>query len=104
MAFEKIIYKDDNTGVSASYWKICQINSNWMKENIYIRINGYLNKEMRDERRSEILFREYLVDGALFNQYFGIDKLDLENSNIVKKAYECLRVLPNGDFVDAIDV
>ena len=104
MAFEKQIYTSDNTGVSANYWKITQIDTNWINKIISIKISGFLDEQSRMNNKSEIMHKQYTFDSLNFDNYFSVTSITGENLNILSQAYKCIKALDTNEFGDALDV
>ena len=65
MALLKKIYTEDDTGVYAEYWKISEINSNWITNNIEIIMVGYISAEARESGKKPLLSRITNASGEL---------------------------------------
>jgi hypothetical protein len=103
MALEKQIYTDDNTGVSATYWIICDLYGDWKEKTMFIKLCGYISAQARAEGRKEVLERSYTLSGDMFDIYFSPTTLNPEGVNVVSQGY--LYVKGHApDFIDAVDV
>jgi len=104
MGFIKRIYTPDNTGCSAEYWKISEINSDWIDNMITVKLLGFISQQAADEGRSHLLQREFVATGDVALQYFSTLVMQPEGIDILHLAYGFIKGAPNSEFVDAVDV
>ena len=103
MALKKKIYTEDNTGVYAEYWKISEINSNWITNKIEIILSGFVSQEARLQGKNPLLKRSAYATGDQAIQYFSALVMQPEGIDIIREGY--LFVKGNTlDFADAEDV
>lgn len=103
MALLKKIYTSDNTGVFAEYWKISEINSNWLTNQIDIKLVGYISQEARNNGRNPLLYRNITATGDQALQYFSVIVMQPEGIDIIHEAYLYVKG-HNQEFLDAEDV
>lgn len=103
MAFKKKIYTEDNTGVYAEYWKISEINSNWLNDKIEIIISGFFNEEARRSNKNPILKKTCYAVGEDARLYFSAIRMQPEGIDIIQEAYNFTKRVDR-DFYDAEDV
>jgi len=87
MALLKKIYTEDNTGVYAEYWKISEINSNWLTNRIEIILVGFISEEARFSGKSPLLKRIFTATGDHALQYFSAIVMQPEGIDIIHEAY-----------------
>lgn len=100
MALQKTIYTTDNTGCAASYWRICDIDSDWITKHGSIEIMGYINQEAFDAGRNPLITKTYDIKSELFDLYFSETILDGQDVNPVSQGYLYVKD-HSGDFYDA---
>ena len=103
MALEKQIYTDENTGVSATYWIICDLYGDWKDKKMFIKLCGYISAQARAEGRKEVLERSYTLSGDMFDIYFSPAAMSPEGVNVVSQGYLYVKG-HSSDFIDAVDV
>ena len=103
MALKKKIYTDDNSGVYAEYWKISEINSNWLNNIIEITVVGYFSEEARFSGRNPFLKRVVYAKESQALQYFSAIVMQPEGIDILHEAYMFVKGHV-GEFIDAEDV
>lgn len=93
-------------GIDADYWKIVDLNINWLTENSHVVLCGWASKEAREEGLKPLAQRGFDWSGEKF------PFTDEEPQNERGEAYEAIKnettmdVDGNeiaGEFVDAID-
>jgi len=87
MALEKQIYTDENTGVSATYWIICDLYGDWKDKTMFVKLCGYISAQARAEGRKEVLERSYTLSGDMFDIYFSPTAMSPEGVNVVTQGY-----------------
>jgi hypothetical protein len=103
MALKKKIYTDDNTGVYAEYWKISEINSNWLNDRIEIILSGFFNEETRRLNKNPVLRKTSYALGEDARIYFSAISMQPEGVDIIQEAYNFVKRVER-DFYDAEDV
>ena len=103
MALQKKIYTSDNTGVFAEYWKISEINSNWITNLIEIKLIGFISEEARREGRNPLMHHTTIASGDSALQYFSAIAMQPEGVNIIHEAYLYVKG-HDQDFLDAVDI
>lgn len=103
MALLKKIYTEDDTGVYAEYWKISEINSNWITNNIEIIMVGYISAEARESGKKPLLSRITNASGEMALQYFSAIVMQPEGIDIIHEAYLYVKGY-NPIFLDSEDV
>ena len=58
MAIEKNLEVKES-GVFVEYWKITQLNINWHKKNAYMVIEGFKDKEARDDGKLPLISKSW---------------------------------------------
>jgi hypothetical protein len=111
MALQKQIYIDNNSGISAEYWKIYKILSEWvssgdintntLSNKITIILEGYLTEQARIDGRDPFMSKTVFTDETEASAYF--DPSVLANSNLVTQAYEFVKDNVT-DFAGSVDV
>jgi hypothetical protein len=99
MALQKAIFIDNNSGISAEYWKIKKIYSEWIADgsintNIFsntitIILEGYLSQQARIDGRDPFMSRTVVTNETDASSYF--DPSVLQNSNLITQAYEYVK-------------
>ena len=87
MALLKRIYTEDNTGSYAEYWKISEINSNWITNKIEIKLIGFISEEARWGGRNPLMFKTSVAMGDHALQYFSAIVMQPEGVDIIHEAY-----------------
>lgn len=87
MALLKRIYTEDNTGSYAEYWKISEINSNWITNKIEIKLVGFISEEARWGGRNPLMFKTSVATGDQALQYFSAIVMQPEGVDIIHEAY-----------------
>jgi hypothetical protein len=103
MALLKKIYTEDNTGVYAEYWKVSEINSNWITNKIEIILVGYLSEEARINEKNPLLKRVVYATGSDAIAYFSAIVMQPEGIDIIHEAYMYVKA-SSLEFYDAQDV
>jgi len=103
MALLKKIYTNDNTGVFAEYWKISEINSNWISNKIEIKIIGYVSQEARLSGKNALLDKTIIAYGDQALQYFSAIVMQPQGIDIIHEAYLYVKGY-DPEFTDAEDV
>lgn len=104
MALEKQIFTPDNTGCSANYWKIAEINADWINNIIKVILHGYLSQQASEENRQPMLQREYVATGEAATLYFSMLSMQQQGVDIMQLAYQFVKGFPRSEFNDATDV
>jgi hypothetical protein len=87
MALLKRIYTEDNTGSYAEYWKISEINSNWITNKIEIKLVGFISEEARWGGRNPLMFKTSVATEDQALQYFSAIVMQPEGVDIIHEAY-----------------
>ena len=99
-----MLFRSDNTGCSASYWRIAEINADWINNSIKVILHGYLSQQTSDENMNPVLHREYLATGDTALQYFSLLDMQQQGVDIMTLAYQFIKGFPGTEFSDALDV
>lgn len=95
---KKVLYN----GAELNYWKISGINVTWTGKIAQIFIIGFLNEVDRSIGiENKITMETYQCSKDKFEQYFGVNSLDVNNP--LEAAYNFLKNEVE-IFVDSIDV
>lgn len=80
----------DSSGTSHqnSYWIPTRITIDRIQQTANIDFHGYSSKQMRDQAKSPIGSKFYLIEGEDFETYFGIAEQDKVGINPIKQAYK----------------
>jgi hypothetical protein len=111
MALQKQIYINNNSGISAEYWKIQKIFSEWISDGVIntgivsntitIILEGYLSQQARQDGRDPFMSKTVVTNETDASTYF--DPSVFQNSSLMAQAY--LYVKDNvTDFAGAIDI
>ena len=100
MALQKTIYTADNTGCAATYWRICDVEADWITKHGAIEIMGYMNQQAFLDGRSPIMVKNYSIREDLFDIYFSEQVMNAEGVNVVSQAYLYIKDY-SGDFSDS---
>jgi hypothetical protein len=103
MALLKRIYTEDNTGVYAEYWKISEINSNWLTDKIEIVISGFFDEASRRNNKNPLLKKTVYALGDQARIYFSAISMQPEGIDIIQEAYNFTKLV-DLSFADAVDV
>lgn len=103
MALEKEIYTEDNTGVSATYWIICDLYGDWKDKTMFVKLCGYLSAQDKANGRKEVMEKEYKLSGDLFDLYFSPAAMSPEGANVVSQGYLFVKGHAP-EFIDAVDI
>ena len=103
MALLKRIYTEDNTGIYAEYWKISEINSNWLTDKIEIVISGFFNQDARLNGKNPIMKKVVYALGSDARIYFSAIAMQPEGIDIIREAYNFVKRV-DSDFFYAEDV
>jgi hypothetical protein len=103
MALLKTIYTEDNTGCAATYWKICDVEADWIKKHGKIELMGYISEQAFNSSKNPVIIKTYEIRNDIFDTYFSEQILNQENVTMLSQAYEYVKAYSNGEFLDAID-
>lgn len=103
MALLKRIYTEDDTGVYAEYWKISEINSNWLNDKIEIVLAGFFNEDARRNNKNPLIKKVTYALGENARVYFSAISMQPEGIDIIKEAYNFVKMVDK-DFYDAQDI
>jgi len=95
MAF--IISIDTQYGIEASYWKIVDLNINWLTKNSHVSMCGWIDKASRDAGQQPLDQRSFDWSGDAF------PFIETEPQNERELAYDTIKSLEDGEFADAVD-
>jgi len=83
------LLKETNTefGIIANYWNIGLINEDFKNEFLTVVVNGYVNKEMRDENHNTVISKniqfsgdEYIKDATRETVYLALKAKDFSDA------------------------
>lgn len=103
MALQKTIFTPDNTGCSANYWKICDINIDPTAKHGEIELMGYISEQAFIEGRNPVIIKNYEIRNDLFDAYFSEASMNVEGVNVYSQGYSYI-IAYSGDFFDATEV
>lgn len=103
MALLKKLYTEDNTGVYAEYWKISEINSNWLTDRIEIVLSGFFDESARRDGKNPLIRKVTYALGQDARVYFSAIAMQPEGVDIIREAYLFVKRV-DGDLFDAVDV
>ena len=103
MALLKKIYTEDNTGVYAEYWKISEINSNWLTDRIEIVLSGFFDESSRRNGKNPLIKKITYALGEDARVYFSAIAMQPEGVDIIQEAYNFVKRVDR-DLFDAQDV
>ena len=103
MALLKRIYTEDNTGVYAEYWKISEINSNWLNDKIEIVLSGFFDEASRRSGKNPLTKRVRYALGQDAKTYFSAIAMQPQGIDIIQEAYNFVKTF-DAEFVDAQDI
>ena len=103
MALLKRIYTEDDTGVYAEYWKISEINSNWLNDRIEIVLSGFFNADARRSNKNPLIRKVTYALGENARVYFSAISMQPEGIDIIREAYNFVKMV-DMNFADAQDV
>lgn len=103
MALLKRIYTEDDTGVYAEYWKISEINSNWLNDRIEIVLVGFFNEDARRSNKNPLIRKVTYALGENARVYFSAISMQPEGIDIIREAYNFVKMV-DMNFTDAQDV
>ena len=103
MALLKRIYTEDDTGVYAEYWKISEINSNWLNDRIEIVLAGFFNEDARRNNKNPLTKKVIYALGENARVYFSAISMQPEGIDIIREAYNFVKMV-DMNFADAQDV
>ena len=103
MALLKKIYTEDNTGIYAEYWKISEINSNWLTDKIEIVLSGFFTEDSRRNGKNPLIRKTCYALGEDARLYFSAVSMQPEGIDIIQEAYNFVKRVDR-DFYDAVDV
>jgi hypothetical protein len=112
MALQKTIRH--TTGLDMTYWRIVKVDTDYNVQSGTILIYGYLDQASRDAGNGHLGYKTIRFSNAenvevpeldkVFDNYFAITKISGIDKNSIKNAYDYIKTIPDGDFLDAIDV
>lgn len=99
-------------GIDATYWKIAEININWITKTSNTTLVGYVDQEAKIALKQPIAQRSFYWSGDTFP--FDITGLSKDGVNAVKVAYEVIKAgdtmtneqgetIVLGEFTEAVD-
>lgn len=80
-----------NNGISAEYWKVVGFNISCTGKKCQIFLVGYIDEEMREKNTGNVLSKNFMVNGADFDKYFSLSKLNVVDHNPVTQCYEFIK-------------
>lgn len=90
-------------GIDVTYWKIIELNINYIQKFARIRLAGYKDINTRQDNMEFVESKYYNITPLKFDEYFSVNALDNENVNPVKQSYFYIK--QNDElFNNAIDV
>jgi hypothetical protein len=112
MALQKAIRH--TAGLDMTYWRIVKVDTDYNVQSGTILIYGYLDQASRDAGNSNLgyrtlrFFNEENIEvpelHKVFDNYFAITKINGNDKNPIKNAYDYLKTIPDGEFLNSIDV
>lgn len=84
---------DTQYGISADYWYVCNLATNWFAQEAQITLAGYPTKESADTGKNPISFKSFTINGEQFVQLFNLNSLDKEGVNPVSAVYNYIKLL-----------
>jgi len=100
MALQQII--QHKTGTYSQYWRIVETNLNYETKMAEIKLFGYVSEEARQNGKTRLDTRSFIVSDLDFSNYFAPVSIDPQNINQVKNAY--LYVKTQQEFSGSSDV
>jgi len=100
MALQQIIQHE--TGTYSQYWRIVETNLNYETKMAEIKLFGYVSEEARQNGKTRLDTRSFIVSDLDFSNYFAPVSIDPQNINQVKNAY--LYVKTQQEFSGSSDV
>jgi hypothetical protein len=71
-----------NTGVDVEYWKVTQVNVNWLTNTAHVVVEGFVNEQLRLAGKSALVGKQY--DFTADTMPFTVE------DNMVAKMYDYL--------------
>lgn len=99
---------EGETGATARYWKVVEVNANWFANVGAIALAGYVSKAARNNGKRPLDARQFPLQGEAFAQFMP-DVLDGAGKNPVRAAYEFIKAYvpaegqPSNPFATATD-
>lgn len=103
MGLLKKVYTEDNTGAYAEYWKVTEINSNWLKDRIEITFSGFVSQNARIEGRNPLLRKVIIAENTDARDYFSPTSMQPDGIDIIRNSYVYAKRVDR-DFFDAEDI
>ena len=91
MGLKQKIDTNENTGVSAEYWKIAAISSNWITGQATITMFGYLNLEARLANRNPVMMKTVSIKDR-FSEFLSPMQMQQPEMDIIRCAYEYIKI------------
>ena len=85
MALQQTI--ENSTGTTASYWRIVLVTTNYESSQANILMYGYKDQTARNQNKTPVDQRSYIVKGDDFDTWYGISELDITSINHVLNSY-----------------
>jgi hypothetical protein len=111
MALQKAIRH--TAGLDMTYWRIVKVDTDYNIQSGTILIYGYLDQASRDAGNGHFGYKTIRFSNVENTEtpeldkvfdYFAITKISGIDKNPIKNAYDYIKTIPDGDFLDAIDV
>lgn len=102
MALQQTI--ENSTGTTASYWRIVLVTTNYESSQTNILMYGYKDQTARNQNKTPVDQRSYIVRGDDFDTWYSISELDVRSVNHVLNSYLYIKQLPNSEFATALDL
>ena len=102
MALQQTI--ENSTGTTATYWRIVLVTTNYESSQANILMYGYKDQTARNQNKTPVDQRSYIVKGDDFDTWYGISELDITSINHVLNSYFYIKQIPNGEFTNATDL
>lgn len=97
---------EGETGATAKYWRIIEVNMNYFAEVGAVTLAGYISKAARHSGKRPLDAKQFPIQGEFFAE-FTTQALSADGENPVKKAYKFVKhhVPAEGinPFLDAVD-
>jgi hypothetical protein len=90
-------------GITSQYWRVIYTNIEYGNSFASIGLAGYVSQQARQAGNSPIDARSFTLSPAEFDQYFSVSAQDPKDANTVKNAYNYIKGITGGQFVDAQD-
>jgi len=85
-----VVDVEGETGATAKYWRVIEVNMNYFANVGAIALAGYVTKAARNAGKRPLDAKQFPLQGVVFDD-FTAQALSADGENPVKKAYQFIK-------------